>query len=105
MTSRGTTQPRIEQVVLQQAAEALRVLAHPHRLRMVELLLEKRHTVGELADELQLAPNAVSQHLSQMRLHGLLDVEREGRAAYYHVINRNAEHLIDCIRRHGCGLT
>ncbi len=34
---------------LERAAECLRVLAHPHRLRMIQMLLRGRYTVGELA--------------------------------------------------------
>lgn len=89
--------------VYEEAARVLRVLAHPHRLKIVELLLARRHTVGELAERLDLPANAVSQHLSGMRAHGILDVERDGRAAHYRVVNPNATNVIRCIRKHGCG--
>ncbi len=36
---------------LGQAAECLKTLAHPHRLRMVQMLLRGRFTVGELAEQ------------------------------------------------------
>lgn len=101
MTTRQA--PAIPAPVLAEAARVLRVLSHPDRLRLVELLMAERHTVGELADATDLAPNAVSQHLSGMRAHGILAVERDGRAAYYRVANPNARHLIRCIRKHGCG--
>ena len=35
---------------LEQAAECLKTLAHPHRLRIVQMLLQGRYTVGELAE-------------------------------------------------------
>jgi hypothetical protein len=35
---------------LGQAAECLRTLAHPHRLRIVQMLLGGRYAVGELAE-------------------------------------------------------
>lgn len=88
---------------LEAAAACLRVLAHPHRLKLVELLMTDRHTVGELAEELDLAPAAVSQHLNQMKAHGLLAAERDGRAVYYRVVNPNAVNVIRCIRKHGHG--
>ena len=93
----------IDERVLAEASRVLRVLAHPHRLRIVELLMDERHAVGELAGAMGLAPAAVSQHLSQMRAHGILDVERDGRTAYYRVTNPNAINVIRCIRKHGCG--
>lgn len=86
---------------LEACAQVLRVLAHPHRLKFVELLMDGKLSVGELADEVELAPSAVSQHLNHMRAHGILGVEREGRTAYYRVENPNAVNVIRCIRKHG----
>ncbi len=40
---------------LAQAAECLKTLAHPHRLRMVQMLLQGRYTVGELAEACGIA--------------------------------------------------
>ncbi len=88
---------------LEACAQVLRVLAHPHRLKIVELLMGRQLSVGELAEELELAPSAVSQHLNHMRAHGILGVERDGRTAYYRVENPSAENVIDCIRKHGQG--
>ncbi len=53
-------------------AALLRVLAHRHRLRIVELLDERPHSVGELAKTLRLALHVASQHLNHMKAHGLL---------------------------------
>ncbi|MDP7559391.1 MAG: transcriptional regulator, partial [Planctomycetota bacterium] len=50
MTAR-TRKPRLTPLpALEQAAECLRILAHPHRLRIVQMLLRGRYTVGELAE-------------------------------------------------------
>jgi ArsR family transcriptional regulator, zinc-responsive transcriptional repressor len=86
---------------LEACARVLRVLAHPHRLKIVELLMGGQLSVGELAQEVDLAPSAVSQHLSHMRAFGILGVRREGRTAYYYVDNPSAANVIDCIRKHG----
>jgi DNA-binding transcriptional ArsR family regulator len=88
--------------VLERAAGVLKVLAHPHRLRIVELLSDKRLTVGQLTNELGLAPNAVSQHLNMMKAHGILESRRDGRNVYYRVVNPNARTVLGCIRRHAC---
>jgi len=85
----------------ERAAAALRVLAHPHRLKIIELLLTHEHTVGELAEQLGLAPAAVSQHLNHMKAHGLLDSQRYGRSVYYRVVNPQAANVIACIRKYG----
>ena len=88
-------------VDLTAVAEALRVLAHPTRLKIVDLLMRREHSVGELAQALGEPQAAVSQHLAQLRGRGVLDVQREGRSAYYYVVHPAAEHVIRCIRQHG----
>lgn len=101
---RAKTKPRpIEDDVLDQCARSLKVLAHPLRLRMVELLLREHLSVGELAGRLDLPPAAVSQHLGQMLAQGLLSVERKGRLAYYRASNPHAVNVIRCIQRHNTG--
>lgn len=86
--------------VLENAAAVLRVLAHPHRLKMVELLHARRLTVGELAERIGIAPHACSQHLNIMKAHGILKRARNGRSIYYEVDNPNALTMLDCIRKH-----
>ncbi|WP_145445534.1 ArsR/SmtB family transcription factor [Mucisphaera calidilacus] len=97
------TQPTTDPLpmgLLEQAADALRVLAHPHRLKIVEILLQQRLTVGQLATELRLPQAAVSGHLTQMRAHDLLRVEREGRTAYYRICHPAAHFIINCLTTH-----
>ena len=88
--------------VLEQAASVLRILSHPHRLKIVELLSGGRKTVGELTECLGLAQNAVSQHLNSMKAHGILDRTRDGRFVYYTVVHPHAKTLLGCIRKHAC---
>jgi predicted transcriptional regulator len=57
---------------LTQAAECLKTLAHPHRLRMVQMLLQGRYTVGELAEACEIPSHMASEHLRLMQRCGLL---------------------------------
>ncbi|HPD31431.1 MAG TPA: metalloregulator ArsR/SmtB family transcription factor [Phycisphaerae bacterium] len=93
----------IDMKVLEQSAAVMRVLAHPHRLRICELLMAGRVSVGDLARQLGIASNAVSQHLNMMKAHGLLTCEREGKAVYYGVCDPRPAWLLQCIRNHACG--
>ena len=93
------TQP-IPMEVLERMAGSLRVLAHPYRLKIVELLMEQDLTVGELAGALDMPSSACSQHLNLMRAHGLLTSRRNGKAVYYQVDNPSAANVIKCIRKH-----
>jgi len=80
------------------AAEMLRQLAHPMRLRMVDLL----HTTGELpvceiTEYLGIAQATTSQHLNQMRRVGLLKSERRGKAVWYSITDNRPISLLNCI--------
>src|SRR5678816_4311075 len=70
---------------LERAAECLKTLAHPHRLRMVQMLLRGRYTVGELAEGCGIPSHMASEHLRLMQRCGFLSCEKEGRNAYYRV--------------------
>ncbi len=80
-----------------QAAECLRVLAHPVRLRMVQRLLGGRYTVGELARDCRIPDNVASENLRLMQRCGFLASQREGRRVYYHVAERHLKDILSCI--------
>lgn len=82
---------------LEQAAECLKVLAHPHRLRIVQMLLRGRYTVGELADACEIPSHMASEHLRLMQRCGFLDSEKDGRMAYYRVVEPHLSRIMACI--------
>ncbi len=53
-----------------------KALAHPARVRVVELLAEREHTMGELAEMSGLEPSHLSQHVMQLRRAGIVDSRR-----------------------------
>jgi DNA-binding transcriptional ArsR family regulator len=79
------------------AAECLKTLAHPVRLRMAQLLLYGRYTVGELAEDCNVPDNVASEHLRLMQRCGFFTSEREGRKVYYRVAEPHLAKLMDCI--------
>ncbi|WDQ17149.1 ArsR/SmtB family transcription factor [Rhodopirellula sp. P2] len=79
------------------AAECLRTLAHPVRLRIVQLLQHGRYTVGELAADCGIQDNVGSEHLRLLQRCGFLTSEREGRRVYYSVAEPHLEELMACI--------
>lgn len=89
----------IPETVLEETCQRLKVLVHPHRLRLCELLLAGESPVGVLAERMGLRPNVVSQHLNQLRAHGIVAPRRDGRAVFYRVCHPSAGWLLACIRR------
>ena len=82
---------------LGQAAECLKTLAHPHRLRIVQMLLGGRFTVGELAEACGIPSHMASEHLRLMQRCGFLGVGREGRRVYYAVAEPHLASIMACI--------
>lgn len=66
----------------------LKALAEPQRLRIMRLLMDGVQCNCELGDQLDMAPNLISHHLSVLRKAGLIDLERDpddARWVYYSV--------------------
>lgn len=80
-----------------EAAECLRTLAHPHRLRMVQMLLRGEYTVGELAEACGIQSHMASEHLGRMKDRGLLAAERRGRSTYYRVAEQGLSRIMKCV--------
>jgi DNA-binding transcriptional ArsR family regulator len=87
----------IEMAALEQAAECLKTLAHPHRLRICEMLLQGEFTVGELAEACEIKSHVASEHLRLMKDRGLLDCDRRGRRIYYRIIESGLAALMGCV--------
>ncbi|MBC8309766.1 MAG: winged helix-turn-helix transcriptional regulator [Planctomycetes bacterium] len=79
------------------AAGCLRTVAHPHRLRMIQMLLGGSYTVGELAEACAIPPSSASEHLGKMRDRGLLVGKRNGRMIYYEIAEEGLGSIMKCI--------
>jgi ArsR family transcriptional regulator, zinc-responsive transcriptional repressor len=87
----------IEMKDLRGAAECLRTLAHPVRLRMVQLMLREELTVGELAEACEIPSHMASEHLRMMQHCGFLNRRQVGRKTFYQVAEPSLEGIMGCI--------
>ena len=83
---------------LAKAADCLRMMAHPVRLRIVEILMRGEFPVHQIAEICELPPHQTCEHLRLMQGHGLLSSQRRGRAVFYRVASARLPGLIQCIR-------
>ena len=81
------------------AAECLKVMAHPQRLKMVNVLMQGEFAVHEIAEACDASPNQTCEHLRLLKGHGLLSSERRGRTVYYRIASPQLPGLIECIRK------
>jgi ArsR family transcriptional regulator len=80
-------------------AEFFRILGHPARVRILELLRDGERTVGDLQAELDLDSSGTSQHLGALRKQGLLESRRAGTSVYYRVRDPRMYQLLEVARQ------
>ena len=80
-------------------AQFFRALAHPTRIRMLEILVRGGRTVQELQEELALDQPIVSQQLAVLRNQGIVSTQKEGLSVRYTVRDPLVASLLDVARR------
>lgn len=81
------------------ATACLKTVAHPVRLRILELLMEGEYTVGELAELCEVEQASASEHLGKLRDRRLLTQDRRGRQVYYQVAAPAVGGIVACMRK------
>ena len=80
-------------------AQFFRALAHPARIRMLEILVGGGRTVQELQEALALEQPVVSQQLAVLRNQGIVSAQKEGLSVRYAVRDPLVGDLLDVARR------
>jgi DNA-binding transcriptional ArsR family regulator len=76
-------------------ADFFRVLGHPARVRVLQLLRDGELSVGALQDALELDSSGTSQHLTALRKQGLVVGRKEGTSVYYRVKDPRTLELLE----------
>lgn len=76
------------------AADVLKLVCEPTRLKILWALLHGEHSVGALAKHVEAQQAAVSQHLAKLRAAQIVRVRRDGNTMYYLAEN---EHILRMI--------
>ena len=80
-------------------AEFFKALAHPVRIRILEILVRGGRSVHELQEALGVDQPAVSQQLAVLRSKNIVDSRKEGTAVRYTVRDTSIRDLLDVTRR------
>ena len=72
-------------------AEMLKLMAHPHRLMILCLLVESEHNVGELVEALDI------NQISKLRSAGLIDYTRYHRVLQYRLKSEEARTILEVL--------
>jgi DNA-binding transcriptional ArsR family regulator len=84
------------------AAQFLRALANPHRLRVLCELAGQELSVSDLNARIELSQPALSQHLKVLREDGLVITRREAQTIFYQLTPGPALEVIQVLHRHFC---
>ena len=80
-------------------AEFFRLLGHPARVRILELLRDGERSSGELQTELGLDSSSTSQQLTAMRRQGVLESRRVGTSVIYRVKDPRIFQLLEVAKQ------
>lgn len=84
------------------AAELLKAMANPQRLRVLCLLVEREMSVGEINALVPLSQSALSQHLAVLREKNLVATRREAQTVFYSVADGTVHDVIEVLHRNLC---
>jgi DNA-binding transcriptional ArsR family regulator len=84
------------------AAELLKAMANPQRLRVLCLLIEREMSVGEINALVDLSQSALSQHLAVLREKNLVSTRREAQTVYYAVSDGLVHDIIETLHTAFC---
>jgi DNA-binding transcriptional ArsR family regulator len=80
-------------------ARFFKALAHPVRIRIVELLVASHRSVQELQVALALDQSSVSQHLAVLRANQVVTASKEGASVRYALRDALVGDLLEVARR------
>jgi DNA-binding transcriptional ArsR family regulator len=80
-------------------AEFFKTLGHPARIRILELLGEREHSVAEMLPEVGIEPAHLSQQLSVLRRANLVTSRKEGSSVHYSLTSPYVAELLAVARR------
>jgi len=87
----------------EKVAFVLKTIGHPVRLQIIEHISKnKKMSVSEICETLDLEQSLISHHLSNMKLKGILECTKEGKNRYYHLALNEVLNVISCM--HKCKL-
>ena len=92
----------IPEANIKDAAQGLRAIAHELRLAVLCHLLNGPMCVNELIEATGASQSNLSQHLSKMRLMGIIDNDKRGQQVYYRINNPEFLNLVQVLKQIYC---
>lgn len=87
---------------IQQAAKAIKSMAHPLRLKILCLLGDQEVSVQDIVEHVGTSQSNISQHLAILRDKGVLATRKEANFVYYRINDPRTLKLVGLMREVFC---
>ncbi len=84
-----------EMEILFELADLFKVFGDSTRLRIMYTLFEDEHSVGEIAQTLNMEQSTISHQLRVLRTNKLVKIRREGKQIYYSLDDDHVKKVIE----------
>lgn len=84
-----------EMEILFELADLFKVFGDSTRLRIMYKLFESEHSVGEIAESLNMEQSTISHQLRVLRTNKLVKIRREGKQIYYSLDDDHVKKIIE----------
>ena len=81
--------------IINELSEFFKVFSDTTRLRILEVLLEKETSVGDISNKIKVSASAVSHQLSYLRSTNLVKTRKEGQVIYYSITDNHIKVIIE----------
>lgn len=89
---------------IQQAAEAMKAIAHPLRLQILCVLGDQEVSVQDIVDQVGTSQSNISQHLAILREKGVLATRKDANRVFYRVGDLRVLKLVGMMRDVFCSV-
>ncbi len=87
-------------ILYRKGADLLRAMAHPTRIEIMTMLLDRKECVYEFEQALLKSQPNISQHLNVLRKCGIVDYFQIGNRRCYYLVDRKSIYkILGCLRR------
>lgn len=87
---------------IHQAAEAMKAIAHPLRLKILCVLGDQEVSVQDIVDQVGTSQSNISQHLAILREKGVLATRKDANRVYYRISDLRTIKLVGLMREVFC---
>lgn len=89
---------------IQQAAQAIKAISHPLRLKILCVLGDREVSVQDIVEQVGTSQSNISQHLAILRDKGVLATRKDANRVYYRIGDLRTLKLVGMMRDVFCSV-